>query len=263
MKTINRVETFSTARPEAGWKPALHRGSSLLLLLALLFALAPAVRAEDAATILARVDQARNPLDSFVVDVELTSYKGAATDSSSRFRVYARGSDRSVVEFLAPATEKGKSLLMLRDAMWIFIPSTSRPIRISPLQRLMGQASNGDVARTSFTVDYNAMAVAADGGDWRIELAAKDSAVSYSRVILWVDRTSYEPRRADFYVVSGKLIKRALYQEYGEQGGRRTVTAIEIDDLLRPGNRTVMRYANLSPHENPEKMFTKDSLGKW
>jgi Arc/MetJ family transcription regulator len=45
--------------------------------------------------------------------------------------------------------------------------------------------------------------------------------------------------------------------------GRRVVTEIEIDDLLRPGNRTVMRYANLTPKENAEKMFTKDALGKW
>ena len=30
------------------------------------------------------------------------------------------------------------------------------------------------------------------------------------------------------------------------------VTEVEIDDLLRPGNRTVMRYANLTPKENAE-----------
>ena len=45
--------------------------------------------------------------------------------------------------------------------------------------------------------------------------------------------------------------------------GRRVVTEVEIEDLLRPGNRTVMRYANLTPKDNAEKMFTKDSLGKW
>jgi hypothetical protein len=41
------------------------------------------------------------------------------------------------------------------------------------------------------------------------------------------------------------------------------VSGIEIDDLLRPGNRTIMRYANLVARDNPDKMFTKDSLGKW
>lgn len=219
--------------------------------------------AQDAAAILAKADGYRNPLASFSVDVDLTSYTPDGKHENSKFRVYGRGSDKSVVEFVAPATEKGKYLLMLRDAMWIYMPSASRPIRISPLQRLMGQASNGDVARTNFSIDYNASAAAEDGDAWLLDLSAKDPAVAYNRVKLWVDKKSGEPRRADFYVISGKLIKRAFYREYGEMNGRRSVTAIEIEDLLKPGNRTLMRYANLTTRENPEKMFTKDALGKW
>lgn len=238
-----------------------------LLTLLLLIAAATPLRAADATAILARVDQFRNPVESFVVDVDLTAYTPDNKTQSSKFRVYGRGSDRSVVEFVAPATEKGKSLLMLRDAMWIYIPTASRPIRISPLQRLMGQASNGDVARTSFTVDYNAVAVTEEEWEgkqaWVLELAAKDPSIAYARVRLWVDTKTTEPLRADFYVVSGKLVKRALYRDFGTMAGRRVVTGVEIDDLLRPGNRTVMRYANLAARDNPEKMFTKDSLGKW
>lgn len=210
--------------------------------------------AEDGAAILAKVDAARNPNPSFAVDVSLTSISGKSTESS-KFRVYGKGSDRSVVEFVAPATEKGKYLLMLRDAMWIYMPSASRPIRISPLQRLMGQASNGDVARTNFTVDYNPTKVESENDAWVLDLAAKDPAIAYARIRLWVDKKSGEPSRADFYVVSGKLIKRATYAEHGQR--------IEIEDLLRPGNRTVMQYANLAAHDNPDKMFTKDALGKW
>jgi outer membrane lipoprotein-sorting protein len=218
---------------------------------------------EKAASVLARADVFRNPIESFSVDVELTSITPAGKTDVSRFRVFGKGNDRSIVEFTFPQTEKGKYLLMLRDAMWIYMPTASRPIRISPMQRLMGQASNGDVARTSFTVDYDAKSVADDGDAFVVDLVAKDPSVAYNRVRLWIDKQSYEPRRADFYVVSGKLIKRANYKAYGTMAGRRVVTEIEIDDLLRPGNRTVMRYANLTPKENAEKMFTKDALGKW
>jgi len=237
----------------------------LLIALALL-ASAP-LRAEDAAAILAKVDAYRTPLDSFSIDVELTAYTPHDKAESSKFRVYGKGGDRSVVEFMAPSSEKGKLLLMLRDAMWFYMPTASRPIRISPLQRLMGQASNGDVARTSFTVDYVAKSVTE--GEWEghkafvLDLAAKDADIAYSRVQLWIDKASYEPLRADFYVVSGKLIKRAVYREFGQMAGRRVVTGIEIDDLLRPGNHTMMRYANLTPKENADRMFTKDALGEW
>ena len=232
------------------------------LILAALTLLTITARAEDATAILTRSDAYRNPLGSFSIDVELTSFEKASS-TTSKFRVYGKGSERSVVEFLAPAAEKGKYLLMLRDAMWIYLPSASRPIRISPLQRLMGQASNGDVARTSFTVDYNATATSEDGGAWIIELEAKDPSLSYKRVRLWIDRATYEPRHADFYVASGKLLKRAHYRQYALLGGRRAITEVEIEDLLRAGNRTVMRYSNLVARDNPDKMFSRDALGKW
>jgi len=222
------------------------------LILAIAFMAALPLGAEPPAEILRQVDRLRNPHDSFVIDVELTSYTSTGKSESSKYRVYGRSGDRSVVEFLAPAPEKGKALLMLRDAMWIYMPSASRPIRISPLQRLMGQASNGDVARMNFSVDYNPALVADEDGAWVLDLTAKDPSISYNRVRLWVDQKTHQPRRADFFVVSGKLIKRATYRE----------NAIDIDDLLRPGNHTLMRYSNLAARNNPDRMFTKDNLGK-
>jgi outer membrane lipoprotein-sorting protein len=237
------------------------------LFIALALFVAIPLHADDAAAILAKVDQYRAPLESFAIDVELTASTPRDKPETSKFRVYGKGADRSVVEFLAPASEKGKLLLMLRDAMWFYMPTASRPIRISPLQRLMGQASNGDVARTSFTVDYVAKSVTEGEFEGRkafvLDLSAKDADIAYSRVQLWVDKASYEPLRADFYVVSGKLIKRAVYRDFGILAGRHVVTGIVIDDLLRPGYRTVMRYSNLAPRENADRMFNKDALGKW
>jgi outer membrane lipoprotein-sorting protein len=236
------------------------------LAFAFLLSAAVTARAEDPAELLRRVDEARNPLPSFVVDVELTSYEKVKSEVS-KYRVYGKGSDRSLVEFRQPAADKGKFLLMSRDAMWIYLPDTSRPIRISPLQRLAGQASNGDVARTSFTVDYVAAGATAERVEerdaWRLDLQAKDPAVAYKNVRLWIDHKTLQPIMADFSVVSGKRIKRAHYREYGLMAGRSVVTMVEIEDLLRPGHRTVLRYSNLQPKDNPDKMFNKESLGKW
>ncbi|HVT45178.1 MAG TPA: outer membrane lipoprotein-sorting protein [Thermoanaerobaculia bacterium] len=237
--------------------------TTLLVLLAL--SAAPLLAA-DGAAILARVDHYRAPLESFAIDVEIVS-RTKQKSETSRFRVYGSGSDRSLVEFTFPQGEKGKRLLMLRDAMWIYMPAASRPIRISPLQRLMGQASNGDVARTSFAVDYEVRSAADEEWEGKkttvLDLEAKDSGVAYHRVRLWVDRSTSEPLRADFYVASGKLIKRAFYREMGQMAGRRVPIVVEIEDLLRPGDGTTMRYSNLVARDNPEKMFSKDSLGKW
>lgn len=223
-------------------------------------------RAQDAAEILRRVDAFRNPLDSFTVDVELTSYRGEKSESS-KVRVYAQNNDKSLVEFRSPASEKGRHLLMVRDAMWIYLPGTNRPIRISPMQRLMGDASNGDVARTNYSTDYVPQLVNDEKtefpGAFVLDLKARDPDLSYTRIKLWVDKEAYRPIRAEFYVSSGKLMKRAVFKGFETLSGRSAVTTIEIQDAVRPGQRTVMQYSNLQAQKHPEKMFNKDYLGKW
>jgi outer membrane lipoprotein-sorting protein len=225
-----------------------------------------AVPPTDGARILRRVDALRNPLANFSLDLELTSFR---SDESEvwKFRVFGQGPDRSLVEFLSPASEKGKYLLMRRDGMWIYVPNTSRPIRISPLQRLMGEASNGDVVRTNYSVDYTAESIADDEVDGKpavaLDLKANDEDVSYSRVKLWVARKDDVPLKADYYVSSGKLVKRVFFRELGVLGGSRAVTKVEIFDVVRPDRRTVMTYSRLEAKQLPDKMFQPGYLGKW
>lgn len=226
----------------------------------------PAIEPEDPNRILKHVDALRNPLDDFSLDIELTSYRNSDSEVW-RLRVHGQGKDRSLVEFVAPATERGKYLLMLRDGMWIYVPNTSRPIRISPLQRLMGEASNGDVARTNYSTDYEVAEVAEGEEDGRpatvLDLKAKDDNLSYTRVRLWVSRDGNAPLRADYYVTSGKLVKRLYFREFGTISGSRMVTKVEILDVVRPDRRTVMSYSRLEAKRLPEKMFQPGYLGKW
>ena len=231
-------------------------------------ALAPlfAIQPDEGARILQRVDALRNPLENFSLELQLTSYRKDEAEVW-KFRVYGQGKDKSLVEFLSPASEQGKYLLMLRDGMWIYVPSTSRPIRISPLQRLMGEASNGDVARTNYSADYTPESIAEDTVDGKpayvLDLKARDADLSYSRVVLWVTRTGYEPIKADYYVTSGKLVKRVFFREMGTLGGSRIVTKVEILDAVRTDRRTVMTYTSLENKHLPAKMFQPTYLGKW
>jgi outer membrane lipoprotein-sorting protein len=234
--------------------------------LVVLLTLVHTVWAADAAAILKQVDIFRNPLDSFVIDVELKTHRKQESESWT-FKVYGQGPDKSLVEFVSPASEKGRYLLMLRDAMWIYMPNTRRPIRISPLQRLMGEASNGDVARTNYTVDYIPELAGEDviGGieAFVLDLKARDKDIAYSSVKLWVSKKNYQPIQADFYVVSGMLMKRAFFKEFGMLNGRRTVTGMEIHDLRRKGLWTELKYSNLQPKTLSDKLFNKNYLGKW
>jgi outer membrane lipoprotein-sorting protein len=237
----------------------------LVCLIPLAIAPLTAIEPDEGARILKRVDALRNPMDNFSLDLELINYRKTEAETW-RLRVHGQGKDKSLVEFLSPATEKGKYLLMLRDGMWAYVPDANKPIRISPLQRLMGEASNGDVARTNYSADYVVGSIAEveeDGKPARVlDLKAKDSDLSYSRVRLWVSPDDI-PLRAEYYVGSGKLLKRLFFRELGMLYGSRMVTKVEIIDVVRPDRRTVMSYSNLDARPLPEKMFQPGYLGKW
>ena len=156
---------------------------------------------------------------------------------------------------------------MVRDGMWVYVPDTSKPIRISPLQRLMGEASNGDVARTNYSIDYVVDSMTQGEEDGKpahvLKLRARDADLSYSRIKLWVLDDGDVPLKADYFVSSGKLLKRVFFREMGTLGGSRLVTKVEILDIVRSDRRTVMTYSNLHATQLPDKMFQPGYLGKW
>jgi outer membrane lipoprotein-sorting protein len=232
---------------------------------AFLMLLAGSAFADEAMDLLKRIDGVRNPYSSFEVGLQLTTYRDKSVETF-RYKVSGRGDGKSLVEFVAPASEKGKYLLMVDDNMWIYMPNTSRPIRISPMQRLAGDASNADVARGGYSSDYTAVLGGTeiiDGAETQIlDLTARNTDVSYRKVRMWVDKKN-RPIRADFYVASGKLFKRALYKKYELIDGREVLTRVDIHDIVRPGRHTEMTYTGLHPAKLADRLFNKDQIGRW
>ncbi len=222
--------------------------------------------AKDANEMLRRVDEYRNPLPHYSVDVDLTLLHRDETRGFT-FRVYGKGDEASLLQFRAPATDKGKFYVMLKDDRSIYLPDASRPIRISPLQRLVGEASNGDVARTTYGGDYDAEIGGEEAVDGKpailLLLKGKDADMSYSKVKLWVAAGSIEPIKAEYYAMSGRMLKKLYFREFGMLGARRIVKTIEIQDAIRPDHRTMMSYSNLISKQYPDKMFNRNYMGKW
>src|SRR5689334_10272082 len=163
-----------------------------LLAVLLLFALrghAASAPAVDAATLLKRSDSFRNGWPSFVTRVKITNYDSGKPDEEKLYEVSQKGTDRTYVEFLTPR-EKGRHLLMLGDDMWVYLPDTSRPVRITPLERLSGDASNGDVARTNNAVDYSPIYLRTEkqGSEqcFVLELKARRKGATYQRILYWL-----------------------------------------------------------------------------
>lgn len=217
-----------------------------------------------AAEILEKADRIRFPAESFEVEVAVTTFSDGKQTDARLFKVLSKGNDNTIVQTLEPASERGQAMLMRGRDLWIFLPSVSQPVRLALSQRLTGQVANGDIARANFSGDYTPSLHATETIDGHehvvLELKAVDRSVTYSRVLLWVRRSNFHPHRAEFYSVSGRLLKVARYEEFKPLGGRVRPTRLVLRDALREGEESVMDYSGMKLRDLPARMFSKDYL---
>jgi outer membrane lipoprotein-sorting protein len=212
----------------------------------------------DAVALLKRSDTYRNGWPSFVTRVKITNYESGKPDEEKLYEVSQKGMDRTYVEFMSPR-DKGRHLLMLGDDMWIYLPDTSRPVRITPLERLSGDASNGDVARTNYATDYTPAYVRREKlGDTEcdvLELTARRKGATYQRILYWIRASDARPVRAEFYLTSGKHIKSASFDDYAQIGGKTLLRRLTLYDEIRHNSHSLLEYSATTPRQLPDKLF--------
>ncbi len=195
---------------------------------ALLWLMALPALAQSGEEILARVDKLRHPWPAFTMELTLT-----APSLSQQWKVSARENGDARLDGLS-AKEKGRAVLLLGDQMWLLLPGTKRPMKVTPQQRMMGPAAGGDVARTRFREDYAVQALSEEsleGQDcWRLELAAKRPAISARQVMLWVTREGSLPLRAEFRLASGKLARTARFGPTAQALGQAVLTRMSLEE---------------------------------
>jgi outer membrane lipoprotein-sorting protein len=230
-----------------------------VLAVAAMVALGAPVRADgDAAKLLARADGFRGGFDSGIVEVKLTNYDVDRVVEEAGFEVSVKG-ENSLVRFLS-VRSKGQSLLMRGDDMWLFLPAVARPVRITPIQRLLGNVSNGDLARLRYAIDYEATIEGEENvagvACTVLDLRATRTGATYQRVRYVVRKDDARPVRAEYFLTSGKAIKTAVFGGLREMGGRPTLTRIDIHDALHPASRTTIEFLKLTPRTLPDKLFS-------
>jgi outer membrane lipoprotein-sorting protein len=220
--------------------------------------------AVDAEALLAEADAIRFPRESFETQLRVVNYSGDSAGIAREYRVMSRGNDYTVVLTEEPASERGQALLMRERNLWIFMPSVSQPVRLSLSQRLTGQVANGDLARANFAGDYEAVLEGRETVDGRdsyiLDLSARGRDVTYARVRYWVAVDTTQPIKAEFYAVSGRLLKTARYDRFRELAGRERPTRLVIEDAVKEGDYSVLEYETMTLREFPDKLFTQQYL---
>lgn len=221
----------------------------------------------DVNSILKNSDQARGGgLPGIVWDIKLTSRDGTKVDEPQALVVKVVD-ESSVAEVLEPVRSKGSKILQVGRNMWLTKPGLSKPIPISPRQRMSGQASNGDIAATNYAADYEAQLNVNETSEgeecYVLDLSSKHKRTTYDKIRYWVSIKRGVGVKAEFKSVSGKLIKTAnfTYDNIIEYEGKRIpfVSKMIIHDALIDAE-TTMDFSTVRVKKVPASEFDLGQL---
>jgi outer membrane lipoprotein-sorting protein len=198
--------------------------------------------------ILRYADRARGNLDGVEWQVTIHSIeKGREQDR--QLEVKARGYDFLAIMTSPPKVKRHK-LLMVDHNMWFAKPGIKKPVPVSSRQKLIGGASYGDIAATNYATDYVATRtqdqVVNGEGCYVFDLEAVTNKATYDRIKYWVSKRRIVGVKAQYYTVSGKIIKEAAF-EYANRVQLRDkyhpfISKMIITDALIKDNVTTLNF---------------------
>lgn len=217
----------------------------ITLVIAVLIAWQPA-----AANPLETIDRMRVAEGDVRVMTEVTLYEGDELKSQRLYEVYSGTDRRSLVLFRSEA-EAGQKVLMLDEQFYLFMPNSSRQIRITPMQKLLGDAATGDISSLRWSEDYRIESEQAISNErLLLELVADRNGLSYQRVELEVAAESFIPLAATFYLPSGRVAKTATFEVEDH-----ILIGMTLHDRIQTQQRTLVKYLSVEPWDIPERWF--------
>ncbi len=231
---------------------------------ALLFSVCALSQGADLATILKKADAYRLPDSSAQIETLVQTFKNGEPDKEKRYQVLIRPGGKSLILFQSPG-EIGQKVLMSGDDFWMLLPGSARPMRITPLQKLLGDAATGDIATMTWSGDYEGTIQGhcsyAGQACLELELTATRKSLSYQRVVLQVAANDYRPLHADLYAATGRRLKQASYL-VEQRDGRASVTRITLRDEIQTARETVITTVSSKPRQFGDELFNAMYLSR-
>ena len=216
--------------------------------------------------ILHRTDEARGNLEGVkwklqVISVEKDRKEDRNLDVTARNREF-------FAILKAPPKVRGMILLNTEKNMWFASPSVRKPVPVSPRQKLIGGASYGDIAATNYAEDYDVASLQEEivvGEECYVfDLKANKKSVTYDRIKYWVSKERLVGVKAEYFTVSGKKFKSAIFEYEHKilvrERPRPFISKMIIEDSFLEGNVTTMIFSEPVFGKVPNSIFDLNLL---
>lgn len=178
-------------------------------------------------------------------------------------KIYIKGYEKSLLEFIEPPQELGTRALMVEDNMWLYLPWVGKVIRLSGRTNVVGgEFIYDDILRPKFTLDYAADSIGEEKGETVLTLKAKNKTAAYSQIKLYAALDTHQPVRSEFYTASGLLLKQLIYSNPRAFKGKMIPSNLSMQLAVSKDYRTEMEIIEYDTRPIPTRIFTQEYLKK-
>jgi len=224
----------------------------------------PAIWTREEAKRVLRIAEEIRSVDKGRILVTLT------TEANNRTTVYdiriLRSTNRRAhLEFIAPQEERGRRMLAQGNSYWSTFPDSKRVVAISRREAIGNSAfAMADVFQMDSETDYDPEISAREQRNGvnvlKLDLKAKHKEAPYARVIYYVEESGYFPVEAQFYGMSGKLLKTMHAETRKQLAGRQRVERSRMIDNVTQGRVSVWLTREMKEENIPDQVFTREYL---
>jgi outer membrane lipoprotein-sorting protein len=243
----------------------------LLLIVAVMITASFSQNLSDAMEILDRIDQNMVYKTAYAEGEMIITIKNRKI--IKRFSSYAQGNEKSFIEFLSPARDRGTKILKIEDIVKIYYPSAERILRLSGhmlRQSMMGSDfSFEDMTErsTKLREEYSAELTGEETLNsrlcYQVTLVSKLPRQTYYTRKIWVDKERFLGLKEELYAKSGKLLKVMTVDEIKTYRNRFYPTRVVLEDKLRAKSKTEMVISRIDfDVQIPSGTFSERNLMK-
>lgn len=176
------------------------------------------------------------------------------------------GLERSLIEVVAPSRDAGQAFLRDSDNLFLYNPRLRRVLRVPPSGQsdsfLGSDIAYSDLSGRDLETDYTAKITNETAETVELTLTPNPTAPTpYGKVVLVADAETYAPLEYTFFDQRGAAVKNIAFSEFAQAGDLSIPTRLEVTNLLREGERTVVVTSDYAfGVDIPEACFTERAL---
>jgi outer membrane lipoprotein-sorting protein len=241
----------------------LFKTRNILLSLAL-FLLMPALMAQDAHDLLAKLDNVMfSPRDK-QGRISIILIDKAGTEKVREAEMFQKGRYHKLYRYTKPESQAGIATLSLPDGvMWLYMPAFGSPKKISLLAK--SQAFTGtdfsyeDMATEPYSERFFPRLAGTADDHYLLELTPRSDKSQYSKIIIRQHPEYFYPMHMEYFDKSGKKYKEASYR-YEKTGGYWNAKEVVMTDLKKQHSTKILMNDVIFDQGLTDDIFTVENL---